>query len=818
MDHGGNSSPDEDRSIHDSEITEMRLDVGEIGSSGKIFRPEPVGAQSPEPVGPPTSAAAVPAPEKKLTLFALRLAVLEKFATRLGSLGFVWATVVLLGGFAISLDTTDFWIVSVILVIEGARIFSRSHELEFQHQSTYTITGINSFRSLISSSRFLVKQVIDFFHRNLNIGRDRTEGMSQETARGQMSSAMLTHTRTWKSSDVPILPYPGWIFVPKNVSKVFYFLQLLSASTCVILSLMKLIKRNYGANGPEKTNLYSALTIFYALAFAEASLFLVEKAYWEWKVSVSKILENVNEECGLEKFGTMAIRRFFYDAYSRCINGSIFDGLKMDMVSFAMELLESNSPDEQLIGAEILCRFSKNEDYASDTLQKIGMNSETIERLLEILNWKNPQQEDIRLLAAEILSRLASKKKNCLRVAGIPGAIESISSLLESTRILSETMDEIGERKINHGERSYDSWMFSNIGLLILKRLARDHDNCGKIGKTRGLISKIIDFTHAEKRVLENPNPAESRILAVERSLKLIKKLVSSTGTTGKSLRRDISSVVFTVCNIREILRHGERHSDLQKLGTEILTFLSLDEGATERIGGTGGILKELVCIFLKDDIAENRRDIRVSTGDAIAMLAQGSRNNCHQILKLNVIPGLVRALDKPRVRSSAARILRNLCAYTAPEFHEQLQEVKSAGVWVSFQDKILEVMVGLAPHILRLMSSEESRTAFKNASVSEEEVAEELVKILEKYKYPSSRVPRIRRFAIELTIQMMETSPETVKTFRDLGMKTELETVSETATELENFDIFSGTVGIARHGSSINELVEAALQLLATR
>uniref|UniRef100_I1PBH7 Uncharacterized protein n=1 Tax=Oryza glaberrima TaxID=4538 RepID=I1PBH7_ORYGL len=80
-------------------------------------------------------------PEKRLTLFALRLAVLEKAASGLGMLDFMWATVVLLGGFASALRITDFWCVTVILVGEGARVFGRSHELEWQHHFTLTSTA-----------------------------------------------------------------------------------------------------------------------------------------------------------------------------------------------------------------------------------------------------------------------------------------------------------------------------------------------------------------------------------------------------------------------------------------------------------------------------------------------------------------------------------------------------------------------------------------------------------------------------------------------------------------------------------------------------
>ena len=49
----------------------------------------------------------------------------------------------------------------------------------------------------------------------------------------------------------------------------------------------------------------------------------------------------------------VSIKRFFYDSYSKSIDGSIFDGLKMDHVSFRPELLESNSRGEQLIGPRI---------------------------------------------------------------------------------------------------------------------------------------------------------------------------------------------------------------------------------------------------------------------------------------------------------------------------------------------------------------------------------------------------------------------------------------------------------------------------------
>ncbi|KAM5569230.1 hypothetical protein ABKV19_016639 [Rosa sericea] len=784
-------------------------------------------------VGPLTKPT-VRAPEKKLTLFALRLAVLEKAATGLGTLGFIWATVVLLGGFAITLDKTDFWFITIILLIEGTRIFSRSHELEWQHQATWSITdaGINSFRALKMSSSFIFGSIKAFFKPVLPVRkhsqRSRQIAGTNDARNLRGFNVQGKTTRTWTSSEVPLLPYAQWVFRARHISKLLYWLQLLSASACIALSLMKLIKHNYGdveKGDTDKRNRQAALSVFYSLALAEAMLFLMEKTYCEYKVSYCKLLEEVNKECELGPSGLVSIRRFFYDAYSRCVNGSIFDGLKMDMVSFGMDLLGSNSTDEQLIGAKILRQFAMSPRYSDDTLQKIGINLSVIERLVEILNWTDPDEEVIRRSAAEILSKLAGKKQNSIRVAGIPGAMESISSLLQTSRSSSGACDEISEKKTHSDHANYGLWTFNHLGLLILKKLARDHDNSGKIGNTRGLLPKIIDYTHAEEVLLKAENVTPTQLLTLKRSLQLVKRLVSTTGNTGNILRKEISEIVFTISNIRDILRHGEKHPNLQLLGIEILSSLALEEEATERIGGTGGVLKELFNIFLqkereREEIVVTNREVITRAGEALAMLVLESRNNCHRILKLCVVDSLVVALDSPLIRINAARVLRNLCTYSGKNCFNQLKGIANAAPTVlkeimSEEHKLKEVMVGLAPHVLSFLSPEESSLMFERAGVTEAEVAYELVEILRKYRHPRIKVPRIRRFAIELAIWMMKDKPSNIQIFKELGMEKELEHVLETTAELESFNIFSGTVGMSRHNTTIHSLVETALELL---
>ncbi|KAK4379913.1 hypothetical protein RND71_001775 [Anisodus tanguticus] len=770
---------------------------------------------------------AVRAPEKKITLFALRLAVLEKAATGLGTLGFIWATVVLLGGFAITLDTTDFWVITTILLIEGTRIFSRSHELEWQHHATWSIAdvGISSFRVIKSSTRTIVKAAKAIFKpiSNVTMASSREIArISQQTARGKWEKRRM-QTRMWTSSEVPLLPYARWMFIARNVSKMLYWLQILSATACLVLSLMKLVLRNFGeiAKGDtDKRNRKSALLIFYSLAFTEALLFLLEKSYWEWKINFCRLLEEVNKECELGPSGMTSVRRFFYDAYSRCVNGSIFDGLKMDMVSFAMELLDSSSPDEQLIGAQILRRFATSLRFCDDTLQKIGTNIIVMERLVEMLNWKDIQEEELRLSAAEIISKLTGKKQNSLRVAGIPGAMESISSLLQISRSPSGASDEICEKRIIFDNENYGFWTFNHLGLLILKKLARDHDNCWKIGNARGLLPKIIEFTQAGERLLRDESATPTQILTLKRSLQVVKMLASTAGATGKELRKEISEIVFTISNMRDLLKYGETHPTLQHLGIDILRSLGLEDDATERIGGTGGVLKELCNIFLKEATPNSHGHVRTAAGEALAMLALESKNNCHRILKLKVTGKLVEALEVPLLRINAARILRNLCVYTGAGYFEELRELATAGPTIlraiMTEEQIQEVMMGLGAHIFKFITPEESSIMFQRAKIQEIELAAKLVEILRKHQHPSIKVPRTRRFVIELSIWMMRDKRTNIQVLRNLGMDTELEYIIETTSELESFNVFSGTVGMNRHSVTIHSLVDTAMKLLA--
>ncbi|XP_056159772.1 uncharacterized protein LOC130134523 [Syzygium oleosum] len=126
--------------------------------------------------------------------------------------------------------------------------------------------------------------------------------------------------------------------------------------------------------------------------------------------------------------------------------------------------------------------------------------------------------------------------------------------------------------------------------------------------------------------------------------------------------------------------------------------------------------------------------------------------------------------------------------------------------------------MVGLAAHAFKFMTAEESTAVFVKAGFREAELACTLVKILKSYRNPNIKVPRMTRFAIELANWMMRNKLTNVQIFRDPGMEEELEGVMDTTPELESFNIFSGTIGLSRHSTTIHSLVETALMLLKNR
>ncbi|GLJ31151.1 hypothetical protein SUGI_0624170 [Cryptomeria japonica] len=751
-------------------------------------------------------------PDKKITLFALRLALLEKAASVLGTLGFIWATVVLLGGFAITLERADFWFITTILVIESTRIFSRSHELEWQHETTLSVADLKKDAKLAScrfyraSCSFLEPILRPFSAFKISKGEDNNNNNRAPQSANSSDQGVL---RRWSSSNVQLLPYARWFSVSKEVSKLLFWSQLLSAMTCVVLSVYRLAEQDFGVvSGSDKKNRRSALNIFYGLSLAEALLFLLEKAYWQWKIIAGKLLVEVNQEYGFDPPEVPAVRRFFYDAYFRCVNGSVFDGLKMDLVSFSVELLKSGSAHGQVTGARLLSSFLKDRRFEQETLRTIGAMPDLVGRLVEMLNWRNPREQEIRRAAAEIISCLVKEKRNSLRVARIPGALHSITSLLR------EPQGEI---------QPYDYLGFSLLGLQILNNLAKHPGNCGKIGSNEKLLLRINEFTDIKVNF-----ESEARIQNVKLSLILLKMLASTKGAAGEVLRKRFLEIVFTISNLRDVLLYrGINHVQLQTLAAETLSNLAMEDEGRVSIGSTGGVMDVLFSLFFTHSDEETKKLVS-KAGEALTLLSLENKQNCRSMIKLkssqcgdcdNVITVLIAALSDSFQGVHAARILRNICEYAETD-HEQLREVSAAAAKVvklvlEEQGTFQEASMGLAAQIFKFLSKTDMDSVFEEAATTKDALLMHLVEILRSHSRPSTSFPNIRRFCIELAISVLQKDKECFG-MEKLVLKAAVENVMETTSEIERYSILSGSIGLARHRITIHSLLQTALRLLS--
>jgi len=174
--------------------------------------------------------------------------------------------------------------------------------------------------------------------------------------------------------------------------------------------------------------------------------------------------------------------------------------------------------------------------------------------------------------------------------------------------------------------------------------------------------------------------------------------------------------------------------------------------------------------------------------------------------------------------RLNAARLLRNLCAYSGEKHRERLRAATKAlpaalSATMAERDKVLEVSVGLTVEICRFIDGERFAAELRGAGVAEERAyVERLASVLRGYRYPEIRVPRMRRFVVQQVIWLAKCSRGGVyvEIFREVGMERLLESIADTTSELECYHVFSGSVGISKHRENFSGIVDSALELIA--
>ncbi|KAL7595005.1 hypothetical protein Lser_V15G28386 [Lactuca serriola] len=104
------------------------------------------------------------------------------------------------------------------LLIEGIQIFSQSHEHQWQHQATWSLTdaGINSFRAVKSRAHIIIRACKAVLSYNGGSREVRETASHMRKVKSSYLEKKKTLNRTWTSLDAPILPYGQWVFSIKK--------------------------------------------------------------------------------------------------------------------------------------------------------------------------------------------------------------------------------------------------------------------------------------------------------------------------------------------------------------------------------------------------------------------------------------------------------------------------------------------------------------------------------------------------------------------------------------------------------------------------
>ena len=514
--------------------------------------------------------------------------------------------------------------------------------------------------------------------------------------------------------------FPLWVAISLVVAfKTLGFLILLSTALLgniqipvaiarIVLSSMRLFKVNGHHQGSSNEHLIPALKIFYIMVFLQGISYIMacmlETAF---SFLCRRLLAKA---CGLGEEPEMKSINLYYEhAYDKCMQDGVLSQEDMKLVRFAVDSLSSNSRAQNLAAVRILYSLLKETEATRSStgllVSEVTTSKNSVGTLISMLGWTEPEDQGIRLFAAEVIAKMAGN----LRIVGIPGTVQMVSSLLDYDAPASEVcinMEVPGylspsriqalpvqvtgnnvldtpkkflqcmKNLISIPKEDEEFWMakdsFPSQALEILEKLAHDLDNCAEISRATGLIAKIIGFMSYTIDTTNIPGPQKQ--LWTTSSLKLIIKLASTNGEIGMVLRQKISEQPFLLSNLAEILEDSCSSQYQLELVMGIIAKLAVDMEARQDIGSFQVFITKLVNAFLGRDQPSSMRKV---AGEALSMLSMGNSRNFSAILEA-IGPNFIDLKDMLMYEEYTyvtASLLQNVCALS----QEKLSQLESS-------------------------------------------------------------------------------------------------------------------------------------------
>ncbi|KAM0841090.1 hypothetical protein ACQ4PT_059228 [Festuca glaucescens] len=558
--------------------------------------------------------------------YAVLVAFIRIGLKGIGALALLWATVVLLGGFVSDLKEKDFWSLTIIAFIQAAGLSDAIGDGRFAFFGKWIVSLIRKIKS-----------------------REHTQLPMRQWLKRQI------HLLGLKMIHITMFV----IFSPAA-----YF-AVVGPAICVVLSAFRIAKQDYGIaeGGSEKANLKPALNLFYYISLAHGATYVLfmklESAADE------ELVDIVSRHHGLSP---EVLDEYLQETKQMCVNNPA-STTGWNLITYGAGLLDSPLPDDYASGGRVLVMLIDQDIPVPITRLLIRSPRQRIQKLIGTLAWKSPAEREMRWLAARIVEHLAGH----LNLAQFQGALECISSLLTTSRYNNDYQEALSlPFKIGHskpgkrtnflkdilagfgaededvnlkvrkdltviilgiclewickkfcapanGSTLKDSKQRENSkqtdeelvlpGLRILENLAHDRHNCTSIYNKKDLLSKIV-APISSKKLLEDIKTNASWTKVVDGALKLVGRLMSSSGSTGEKMCRLVANDINTVNNLEAILDMDMKSNssiiELQMRTIELLTQLALHHPANSVKGRRESLVKRVLHIFITEDWMED--------------------------------------------------------------------------------------------------------------------------------------------------------------------------------------------------------------------
>ncbi|CAL4917476.1 unnamed protein product [Urochloa decumbens] len=385
----------------------------------------------------------LPRPEWKITLFVFLEMFLPSATSSVATVGVVWATVVLLGGFVSKLNILDFWLVIAVTLIQSMRIFGGDWNPDQK-----ILYGL------------LDKNIID------RLGHRRTLTMWK-------ASVFLRCIRSCPAERHGASCHPGYV----NTHLVY---------------------PGFGDTGQstEDINQKTSIIIFYGVAIAQALMSYLVFAYSQARSELLCMVYNCEDYRFVDK-DLEAMRLYYIHVRKICRDGRISAALDMNLATFAIQCLKSNERDVNHSGIRLLNNLTQEvvaEQFRTEAITKLGDSHDAVESLFRLVASTSPEEKRERKMAALLIAKLPDS----FHISGFLFAMRSVCSLLEATTDGASGMVEVDEVLVRVGLKILDK--FSGH-VCNMPDISDSHELTAKITRFTSHIIEIsqpIDANHID--------------------------------------------------------------------------------------------------------------------------------------------------------------------------------------------------------------------------------------------------------------------------------------------------------------------------------